>query len=89
MSTETAVGTVPPVTLGWRLQIALGHGDVSVQDMADELGVSRSTVSRWLNEHGAPPRPAFVKLWALRTGVSYAWLRDGWAPRGSNPEPAD
>ena len=39
-------GDVPDWTIGWRLQRALAHADVSVQEMADELGVSRSAISR-------------------------------------------
>lgn len=45
--------------------------------MAEELGVSRSTLSRWMNDRGAAPRPIFVKQWAMRCGVSYDWLATG------------
>jgi transcriptional regulator with XRE-family HTH domain len=86
MTSMTMTTTRPRVTLGWRLQISLAHGDVSVQQMAEELGVSRSTVSRWLNEHGAPPRVAFLKQWALRTGVAYDWL---CPEQDSNLQPTD
>jgi transcriptional regulator with XRE-family HTH domain len=44
--------------------------------MAEELGVSRQTVSRWLNEHGQP-RVGYLKLWAMRTGVPLGWLQSG------------
>lgn len=48
--------------------------------MADDLGVARSTVSRWMNDHGErPPRKAFLMQWAMRCGVSYEWLRSGQA----------
>lgn len=91
---------IPQLTLGWRLQMALAHAGVSVQEMAGGLGVSRSTVSRWIHDDGAPPRAAFVKQWALATGVPLVWLETGnaparpepdggkWAHRGSNSEPA-
>ena len=75
--TPEVTGAIPEVTLGFRMQIALRHADLSTQGIADELGVSRSTVSRWLNDHGAPPRNGFVKLWAQATGVDPAWLREG------------
>lgn len=73
---------IPEWTLGWRLQRSLAHGSVAVQAMADHLGVSRSTISRWLNEHGAPPKAAYLKQWALRCGVPYEWLRTGHGPTG-------
>ena len=99
------VGSIPAVTLGWRLQMALRHADVSVQQMADELGMARSSLSRWLNDRGTPPRAAFVKMWALRTGEPYHWIATGHAEtpaqgdldggcalcarRDSNPQPSD
>jgi len=80
MSTQTDFGhprsDVPPLTLGWRLQMALRQAGVSVQEMADELGMARNSLSRWLNDH-AVPRTIFVKAWALRTGVPYEWLWTG------------
>lgn len=81
-----AAGSVPVLTQGWRLQMALRQADMSVHDMADELGVSRSSLSRWMNDRGTPPRAAFVKQWALRTGVPYTWLATGEA---ENPRPGD
>ena len=68
---------VPDWTLGWRLQRSLAHSQVSVEGMAAELGVSRSTISRWLNDHGAEPRLGYLKLWAMRTGVPFSWLAEG------------
>lgn len=65
---------IPEWTLGWRLQRALAHSGISAEQMASELGVVRATVSRWMHDKGAPPRAAYVKQWALRTGVSYRWL---------------
>lgn len=100
MSTQTVMGRIPPLTLGWRLQMALREADISVQQMADELGMARTSLSRWLNDRGTPPRAVFVKQWALRTGVPVEWLMHGtvepqpddparWAPWDSNPQPAD
>ena len=77
MSEIAQTGIVPDWTLGWRMQRALAHADVSVEQMGEELGVSRSTVSRWLNDRGGPPRIGYLKLWALRTGVPLEWLVTG------------
>lgn len=75
--TNPLSSAIPAWTLGWRLQRALAHAGISVQGMANELDVSRSTISRWINDNGTPPRSGFVKLWALRTGVPYEWLAEG------------
>ena len=75
MTTEARQNeTVPDWTLGWRLQRSLAHAGISVSEMAGELEVSRATLSRWMNDHGAPPRAIYLRQWALRCGVSYAWL---------------
>ncbi|MFB9378566.1 helix-turn-helix domain-containing protein [Kineococcus gynurae] len=81
---ETAPG-VPAWTLGWRLQRALAFADVSAGEMADELGVSRQTLSRWMGDK-SPIRPIYVKQWALKTGVDAQWLQNGEAPRPAGPD---
>lgn len=83
---ESQQASVPQLTLGWRLQMALGHGHVTVQEMADDLGMARSSLSRWLNDHGAPPRRIFILRWAVRTGVDAHWLEFGHT---KNPRPDD
>jgi transcriptional regulator with XRE-family HTH domain len=74
MSEMTQTAVVPDWTLGWRLKRALAHADLTIEEMAAELGVSRSTISGWINEHGAEPRIGYLKLWAMRTGVPFEWL---------------
>lgn len=78
MTVRASERRVPELTLGWRLKMSLG--DMQVQDMADQLGVSRATVSRWMGDHGEPPRKAFLKQWALISGVDYEWLETGSLP---------
>lgn len=83
MPASMPASAIPEWTLGWRLQRALAHAGVSVEAIAVEIGVSRSTVSRWMNDRGAEPRAGYIKLWALRCGVPYEWLRTG-TDGGSN-----
>ncbi|MFC8733617.1 helix-turn-helix domain-containing protein [Luteimicrobium sp. NPDC057192] len=64
---------------------ALRVADVGVQEMADYLEVSRGAVGNWINGK-AKPSPQSVRLWALRTGVPYEWLRDGESPRQGGPD---
>lgn len=82
---------VPALTLGWRLKMALAHGGVSRDEMADNLGVTPSTLSRWMGDKGAAPSRAYVSQWALSTGVSRAWLERGegtvGGPGGGGGEP--
>lgn len=71
---DTNPALVPEWTLGWRLQRALAHAGITSNDIADEMEVSRTTISRWLNDRGAPPRSPYVKQWALICRVPYDWL---------------
>lgn len=90
MSEHLAETTIPRWDLADRLRKALREADMSVQDMADFLEISRNTVGSWINGHHRP-RPSDLKQWALRTGVSYHWLLhgDGVAPAiGIEPIPA-
>jgi transcriptional regulator with XRE-family HTH domain len=79
MSTQEAA-RVPEVTLGWRLKMSLG--ELSAQEMADQLGVSRQTLSRWMADKGAPPKRAYLAQWAFKTDVPLVWLETGIAPSG-------
>ena len=100
MSTATAGPRVPDLTLGWRLKMALGEH--KAEWIADQLGVGRQTVSRWMSDRGAAPRRAYLMQWALLTGVDVDWLTTGRAQtrppdgggerrarRDSNPQPSD
>jgi transcriptional regulator with XRE-family HTH domain len=44
--------------------------------MAETLAVSRTTISRWLNDR-TKPRSLYLKEWALRTRTDYGWLVTG------------
>jgi transcriptional regulator with XRE-family HTH domain len=68
---------VPEWTIGWRLRRSLAHADLSIEDMAAELGVSRATVSRWLNERDGPPTRGYLIAFAMKCGVPLAWLLHG------------
>lgn len=69
--------SIPEWTLGWRLRRSLAQAGLATEQMADEIGVSRTTVSGWLNDRGAQPRIGYLKLWAMRCGVPLDWLLAG------------
>ena len=56
--------------------LALEHGEVSVSEMADELGVHRNTIGGYLHGRTRPSR-ATLRVWASVCRVSFRWLESG------------
>jgi transcriptional regulator with XRE-family HTH domain len=77
MTSSARERVIPTLTLGWRLQMALRHGGVTRDAMADYLGVSPSTISRWNGDKGEAPKRAYLAMWAMYTGVDRDWLETG------------
>lgn len=80
---ESAGEYEPEFDLGDRMRKALRHAGLETQEMADYLGVSRNSVSNWINGRNRPNRPA-LRLWAMRCGVSHAWLTTGAVSAGGS-----
>lgn len=76
MSQTPQEAVVPEWTRGWRMNRALSYAGMHIEQMADELGVSRSTISRWVNDKG-PVKKIYLNQWALRCGVPLEWLETG------------
>lgn len=53
--------------------------------MAAYLDVSRNSVGAWINGR-TPPSSQTIRLWALRTGVPYEWLKTGIDPHPEGPD---
>lgn len=70
---------VPEFDLADRMRKALRTSGVGVWEMADYLGVARTSVSNWINGHH-PPSMQTLRLWSMRTGVDLDWLRTGENP---------
>lgn len=65
----------PTWTLGDRLAKAREHAGIGVQQMAELLGVSRTTITNY--EHGhTPAGRAVVLAYASITGVASSWIDD-------------
>jgi hypothetical protein len=63
-------------TKGDRLGKALRLADVSNGEMAEVLGVSRNTVGNYIADR-TPISDGYIRLWAMRTGVSFEELKYG------------
>lgn len=74
-------GTVPIWDTADRMRKALREADLGVQEIADYLGVSRNTVSTWINGR-IKPSTQTLRLWAMRCGVDYGWLTGGHTEGG-------
>lgn len=62
-----------------RLRKSLRVSGVSVGSMASSLGVSRNTVSNWINGRGRPC-VAQLAVWAALTDAPASWLETGELP---------
>jgi len=79
-----AVHPIPVFEMRHRMALALEYGSVSVNEIAAELGVSRTTISNYLWGRTVPRRADLV-TWAFRTNVPLEWLLDGIEPEKSAP----
>jgi len=71
-----------------RLRRALRVAQISVQDMAAYLQVSRNTVTAWINGR-ARPRRRDLAAFAMRTGFPIEWLEFGQMPGGDGGDGLD
>jgi transcriptional regulator with XRE-family HTH domain len=69
-----------------RMRKALRVSELGVQEIAESLEVSRNAVSAWINGRNTP-RDRDVKMFAMRTGVDYDWLRFGASVHPPGLEP--
>lgn len=76
-NTQAHEDLIPRLTLRWRLAMALDKSGLSVEAMAQHLGVNRRTVSRWINDDNAPMRRVYKLQWAQATGVPFEWIETG------------
>lgn len=64
-----------------RLRKSVRHTDLSVEELAEELGYSRQSVSAWTSGRSTPRRSVLL-AWSMRTGYDVGWLETGAAPAG-------
>jgi len=73
MTEATSPATVPAWTLGDRLRKAREHAGLKQTEMAEEIGIGRSSIINYEKNAAIPPRSVLI-AWALRCGVDYEWL---------------
>ena len=86
MTEQPASAVMPQWDTADRMRKALRESGMSVQQIADYLGVARNTVSTWINGR-IEPSAQTLRLWAMVTGVNYRWLchgTDGHHPPSDN-----
>lgn len=81
----TAYGwNIPQWTIADRMDKAMRNAGLTVGEMATYFDVHRNTVSGWINGR-IKPDTRTLRLWAVRTGAPYEWLRYGMEPVPDNP----
>lgn len=76
--------TPPVLSLGDRLVMARKRVHLNQWRMAERMGVSRHSISKW--ERGVvEPRLGDAVRWAEVTGVPLVWLATGHNPRYDHP----
>lgn len=83
MSQQT-VWSVPTWTVGDRLRKAREDAELSQNQLADEIGISRRSVSTY-EASASPPKLPVLLAWSFRTHVPMEWIRDGIDPGPDGP----
>lgn len=89
MTTAYESGIVPEIEVRHRLRIAREFANLDQKELADLIGVSRTTVGN--AETGfVKPRKITINAWALACGVPASWILTGedTSPGGGPTGPA-
>lgn len=82
MSADT-ITEVPEVPVWARLHLARFMAGMEVRELAALTGISRNTIHNYESAGWDRKRnPAYIRLWALATGVPYQWLANDTRPNG-------
>lgn len=79
MTTAFDRGEVPPIETRHRLRIAREYAGLEQIELAELIGVSRSTVGN-AEKGRVRPRKIVVNAWAMACGVPASWLVTGLPP---------
>ena len=94
MTSAYESGEVPPIEVRHRLRIAREYARLDQRELAERIGISRTSVGN--AETGCVhPRRITVNAWALACGVPVSWLLTGQSsppgdgPGGATSQPTD
>lgn len=79
MTKNTQAGQTPEWTIADRLRKARELTGMKQNEFADEIGISRGTVSNYERGLGPFKRP-YLLAWALGAGVPLEWLTNTESP---------
>lgn len=80
----TRGGLIPEWTLGDRLRKAREAAGLEQQELAQRIGVARTTISN-AEKGKVNPRRIVINAWSLATSVPVEWLETGQAPQPDGP----
>lgn len=85
MTSAYESGNVPAILVQHRLRIAREFAHLEQVDLAEKIGVSRTTIGN--AETGrVKPRKITLNAWALACGVPVTWLIAGDQPNAAPPD---
>lgn len=79
MNTSSPYAFIFEFDLADRLRKTLRTRDISVQAMADHLGVTRNSVGAWMSGKRVPGRTT-LRVWAAYVDAPLHWLETGVVP---------
>ena len=87
MNNAEPAGHVPPWTVGDRMRKARIYAGVTTDEMADDIGRTRHTISNY--ERDVTTAPLLVlRQYAMRTQVPIEWIQHGIGAPPAPTEPA-
>ena len=84
MSTQPNAGLIPHFTIYDRLRKARETAGLDQKDLAERIGISRTSVSSYEAGRISKPRQIVLNAWSLATGVPVQWITTGIAPAPEN-----
>ena len=86
MSTQPIDVQMTDLPQAARLHMARYLAGLEITELSRRTGISRGTIANYERlDYSKRRTPAYIRLWAMATGVDYQWLSDGvpYSPDGA------